>query len=62
MRYVENGKLSRLEYLRNRAANEIANKGTALGRIPGPDRLVVEGCHELVRLVCKYSAEQEARI
>ena len=37
-------------------------KGAALGRIAPQGLLVVEGCHEMPRLVSKFSAEQEAPI
>ena len=37
-------------------------KGAALGRIAPQGLLVVEGCHEMPRLVSKFSAEQEASI
>ena len=62
IRDVENGVLSRLEYLGNRSADTYAKKGAQLGRICEADRLVVSGCFELCRLMCKFSAEQEARI
>ena len=62
LRDVENGVLSRLEYLGNRSADLYAKKAAQLGRISESDRLVVSGCFELCSLMCKFSAEQEARV
>eukprot|EP00959_Pyramimonas_sp_CCMP1952_P334500 7005085-Pyramimonas_sp.AAC.1 len=42
LRDVENGELSRLEYLGNKAADEYAKKGASLGRIAAADRAVVD--------------------